>query len=175
MLVASGAILSVFIGSRQSLTRPGGILSSLAGKAAISMGSVQQTATRDGKKEWSLSASSARLMDSKKEAFFNDLSITFFTKDENRIYLTASRGILTTDSKNIEVHGNVIVQNGDYQLKTEQLSYLHDRRVIFSKVPVTISGHLFNFVADSMRFDLNSNTTSFKGNVRGLFHEKIPL
>lgn len=175
ILLSLGAISAVFIGYRLILNKEGKFISSLHNKANISISKVYQTATRDGIKEWSLEAKSAYYIDSTKQANLQDVIVTFFLKDEGKVYLTADQGILKTDSKDIEVTGNVLVQNETYRLRTKKLNYKHTKRIIFSKVPVEIVGDSLNLTADSMSFDLNTNRILFEGRIDGNFSENVTL
>lgn len=144
-------------------------------KANISIGRAHQTATRDGIMEWRLDAASADYTDKKNQAVFKDLSLTFFLKDNSEVYLTANRGILKTDSNDMEITGNVVVTNTNYKLKCENLYYAHEKRIIFSKDPVNITGESFELVADSMSLYLNTNRVFFEGKVKGNFRGGIAL
>jgi LPS export ABC transporter protein LptC len=168
-------ISAVFIGYRLILNKEDKFISSLHSKANISIDQVYQTATRDGIKEWSLEAKSAYYIDATKQANLQDVIVTFFLKDEEKVYLTADQGILKTDSNDIEVTGDVIVRNETYTLKTKKLNYEYTKRIIFSKVPVEIVADSLNLAADSMSFDLNTKKTVLEGNVKGSFNENIML
>lgn len=175
ILITLGVISAVFIGYRFILDRQDSLIASIRSKANISIGKIHQTATRDGIKEWILDAGSAQYIDAEKQANLQDLSVIFFLKDKSEVYLTADRGILKTDTNNIEVIGNVVVKHTDYRMKTEKLRYKHKERVIFSKKQVKIDGDSFNLVADSMSFDLNINRVLFEGKVEGVFSENFVL
>jgi len=151
------------------------LIASIRSKANISIGKIHQTATRDGIKEWILDAGSAQYIDAEKQANLQDLSVIFFLKDKKEVYLTADKGVLKTDTNNIEVVGNVVIEYSSYRMKTEKLRYKHKEHVIFSKKHVKIDGDLFNLVADSMSFDLNTNRAVFKGKVEGVFSENFVL
>ena len=151
------------------------IVSDIRNNANISIGKAHQTATRNGIKEWNLDAASVNYMVKKNQAIFQDLSITFYLKNKTEVYLTANKGILKIDSNDMEILGNVVVKNSIYRLKTENLFYRHNQRIIFSKVPVKVSGAAFNLVADSMSLNLNTNKTMFEGKVQGTLREIIRL
>jgi len=89
--------------------------------------------------------------------------------------LTGDEGLLKTNSKDIEVRGNVLVKNKDYHLKTEKLNYRHKERVIICNVPVKLTGNAFDLTADTMSIDLNNKKGVLKGRVKGTIHEKISL
>jgi len=170
-----GVILIVFLQYRHVLEKNDAPVSIGQSKANISIGKAHQTATRNGRKEWSLDAASADYMDKNSQAIFKDLSVTFYLKDETKVYITANQGILKTDSNDMEIYGNVVVRNKDYQLRCENLYYKHDKRIIFSKVPVNITGNSFELAADSMSLNLNTNKALFEGKVRGTFSEQFTL
>jgi LPS export ABC transporter protein LptC len=175
ILITFGIIVSIFVSNRRAYDKENYIVSDVQSKANISIGKVHQTATRDGFKEWNLDAASVKYIDKNSQAIFQDLSVTFYLKDKSKVYLTADQGILETDSNDIEVFGNVVVKNEYYSLKTENLQYKHNGRIIFSKVPVEISGNSFDFVADSMSMNLITNKTLLQGRVKGTLNEKIML
>ena len=165
MLVTIGIVAAVFIGYRRVVSAPEQLLSSIKEGANLSLGKIRQTATRDGKKEWSLEAGSAHYVENEKKAVLKDLSITYFLKDNREIYLEAEEGILQTDTNDIEFSGNVVIRNEDYQLRTRRLSYEHERRLIFSNDPVQVSGESVNLSARLLKYDLNLNKIMLTGNV----------
>ena len=170
-----GVILTVFLHYRHVLEKNDAPVPMGQSKANISIGKAHQTATRNGRKEWSLDAASADYMDKNSQAIFKDLSVTFYRKDESKVYITANQGILKTDSNDMEIYGNVVIKNKDYQLTCENLYYNHDKRIIFSKVPVNISGNSFELVADSMSLNLNTDKALFEGKVKGTFSDQFTL
>ena len=165
ILVTIGIITTVFIGYKQVVTAPEQLLSSIKDGANLSLGKIRQTATRNGKKEWSLEAGSAHYIENDKTAVLKNLFITYFLKDNREVYLEAEEGILQTDTNDIEFSGNVVIRNDEYQLRTTRLSYEHERRVIFSKDPVQISGEDVELSAKSIEYDLNLDTIILAGNV----------
>jgi LPS export ABC transporter protein LptC len=165
ILVTIGTIIAVFIGYRRVSSAPELLLSSIKEGANLSLGKIRQTATRDGKKEWSLKAGSAHYIENDKKAVLKDLFITYYLKDDREVYLEAEEGILQTDTNDIEFSGNVVVRNEDYQLRTKRLSYENETRIIFSNDPVRISGEAVELSANSLKYDLNSDKIMLSGNV----------
>ena len=170
-----GVILLVFLQYRQVLEKNDSPVSIGKSDANIIIGRAHQTAPRNGIKEWSLDAASVDYMDKNSKAVFKDLSVTFYLKDGTMVYITANQGILKTDSNDMEIYGNVVVRNKDYKLKCENLYYKHDKRIIFSKTPVNLTGNSLELVADSMSLDLNTEKASFEGKVKGTFSEQFAL
>ena len=166
MVVTIGIVAAVFMGYRRVASAPEQLLSSIKEGANLSLGKIRQTATRDGKKEWSLEAGSAHYVENEKKAVLKDLFITYFLKDNREIYLEAEQGILKTDTNDIEFSGNVVIRNEGYRLKTRRLSYEHERRLIFTNDPVKVSGEAVNLSARSLEFNLNQNTILLSGHVQ---------
>jgi LPS export ABC transporter protein LptC len=165
ILVAIGTVVAIFIGYRQISSAPEMLVSSIKDGANLSLGKIRQTATRDGKKEWSLEAGSAHYMENENKAVLKDLFITYFLENNQKVYLNADNGILNTSTNDIEFSGNVLVKNDDYRMKTEQLHYKHKRRLIFSDVPVNISGDAAEISANSLTFELETNKIVLTGDV----------
>ena len=165
ILLAIGTVVTVFIGYRQVSNAPELLLSSIKDGANLSLGKIRQTATRDGKKEWSLEAGSAHYIENENKAVLKDLFITYYLKDNKEVYLNADQGILNTETNDIEFSGNVVVRNEEYKLKTEKLDYQHERRFISSEVPVHILGDDADVTANSLTYDLNANKIVLTGNV----------
>jgi LPS export ABC transporter protein LptC len=165
ILLAVGMVVSVFIGYRQVSNAPELLLTSIKEGANLSLGKIRQTATRDGKKEWSLEADSANYMEAENKVDLNNLSIIYFLEDNREVYLEADRGILQTDTNDIEFSGNVVIKNEAYQMKTEHLNYKHGRRIIICNQSIRIWGQGAELTAESAKYDLNADKIVLKGNV----------
>lgn len=139
--------------------------------AGLSITQFQKTSTRNGKKEWQISAASAKFIRNQKKAVFKDIDVTFYLENDDSIQLKAQKGILYTDSNNIEAAGDVIVKNKELQLKTQQLNYEHQRRIIHSDKPIFISGGAITLSADSMSLELNTQKAQLQGNVKSSVDE----
>jgi LPS export ABC transporter protein LptC len=165
ILITLGGVIGIYIGFRQDPKTAESVPESVEPDATLSIGKIQHTATRKGKKEWSLEASSAHYIDKSKQMVLKDLSVIFFLKDNSEVTLTADRGVLKTDSNDITVSGNVVLNNKEYKMLTEKLNYAHAQRVLYSSAPVIITGASRQLEADSLSFDLNSKKITLEGSV----------
>jgi LPS export ABC transporter protein LptC len=165
ILVSVGTVVSVFIGYRQVSNAPEMLITSLKEGANLSLGKIRQTATRDGKKEWSLEADSANYMEADNKVDLKNLSVVYFLEDNREVYLEADQGILQTDTNDIEFSGNVVIRNEEYQMKTEHLNYGHGQRIIICDQSIQISGKGAELTAESAKYDLNADKIVLKGNV----------
>jgi LPS export ABC transporter protein LptC len=175
IIITLGGVIGIYIGFRQDSKIAESIPESIEPDATLSIGKIHQTATRKGKKEWSLEANSAHYIAKTNQMVLKDLSVIFFLKDNSEVTLAADRGILITDSNDIAVSGNVVLNNKEYKLLTEKLNYAHERRVLYSSAPVIISGVSAQLAADSISFDLNSNKITMEGSVEATIAKNFDL
>jgi LPS export ABC transporter protein LptC len=175
IVTCMSVVVLVFIGYRRMSTAPQMILSTVTDQADVSLGKIHQTATREGRTEWVLDAASAQLIKAENKLILAKLTMTFFLKDQREIHLTAEKGALNTESKDMQVTGNVVVQTDDYRLNTERLDYIHSQNRIHTEVPVTVSGKTGQLQADSMNLELDTNVVAFKGNVEAIYIEDLAL
>jgi len=131
-----------------------------------------QVSTKQGRTEWKLEAASAEMDKMKKIGRLKDVSIVFYLKSGSEVSLTADRGIIHTDSKDIEVSGNVVVVSRNYKMVTERLKYRDSYRTLTSSTPLAISDNSSSLMADRMVYYIAKNKSVFKGNVMGFFSDK---
>jgi len=170
-LITTGIIAGIFIKNRYLSQDPVKLITSIHQNASLAIGNVHQVSTRDGVKEWILDAKSAHVVDESKQLMLEDVTVVYFLNNGKEVQLTANRGILKTETKDIEVTGQVVLTYADYTLETEQMNYDHERRILFSTTPVKIIGNAANLTADSMKYDLTANQTWFQRNVEVLLRE----
>ncbi|MGD8880811.1 MAG: LPS export ABC transporter periplasmic protein LptC [Desulfobacterales bacterium] len=175
ILVTLGGVIGIYIGFQQDSNIPESVPESVEPDATLSIGKIHQTATRRGKKEWSLEASSGHYIGKTNQMVLKDLKVVFFLKDNSEVTLAADRGILKTGSNDITVSGNVVVNNKEYKLLTEKLNYAHEQRVLYSSAPVMITGASTRLVADSLSFDLGSNKITMEGSVEAIIVKNFKL
>jgi len=138
-----------------------------AGTEAMVVERIHQSATRDGRTEWSLDAATAHYLLPEKKMLLTDLFVTFFTKEGQKVYLTARNGTVHTDSHDMEAHDDVVVYNELYRLNAERMTYAQASRVITCDTPVKIIGQAGEILADGLTMDLNTNRLVMKGHVHG--------
>jgi lipopolysaccharide export system protein LptC len=144
---------------------------SIDSKAALILDSMHQTSTRNGVKEWTLDASSAKLLKDTNRAEMEDVSVVFFMENGGKVNLSSARGSLGTKTHDMTFSDNVVVTYGDYTLETDELHYEKKRHILYSTVHIRIMDKESLLEADAMETDLNRSTTKLKGNVRGRFSE----
>jgi LPS export ABC transporter protein LptC len=176
MFLVFGIVLTVFVGYRAVSNPQEMFLASLIQEdATIAIDRVHQTSTKNGIKEWSLDARSAHFIKKDRLAVFDDPSVTFYLENDNSVKLSANKGYLNTDTRDIRIDGDVVADDGEFKILTDTLNYEHKRRVLIAQKPVQILGSKFRLNADSALYDLNSQRTTFDGSVKGTIFDKINL
>lgn len=175
IFITLGGVIWIYIAFQQDSTRSEPVPESAEPDTTLSIGKIHHTATRKGKKEWSLEAASADYIGKTSKMALEDLMVTFFLDDASEITLTADKGNLNTDSNDIEVSGNVVVINRGYKLQTEELNYAHDKGVLYSTAPVTISGPEGHLAANKISFDLNTKIVTLEGSVKTTLENDFAL
>jgi LPS export ABC transporter protein LptC len=165
IFITLAGVIWIYIGFQQDSTVSEPMPVSVEPDTTLSIGKIHHTATRKGKKEWRLEAASANYAGETSQMVLKNLTVTFFLDDASEMTLTAAKGNLHTDSNDIEVSGNVVVINREYKLLTEELNYAHDKRVLYSTAPVTISGPEADLAADKISLDLNTKIVTLEGSV----------
>jgi len=166
-IVTGCIVFFVFVGVRMVGKKQEQGTTSITSGANMSIDNVHQTATRDGVKEWSLEARSAKLMDSGEKALFTNVSVVFYLEDKSQVMMTAKEGVLNTATNDLTVTGNVVIDNSSYTMRTEKLHYKNNSRIVTVDEFVKISGKTMAFNADALTFDMNKRKIFMKGNVRG--------
>ncbi len=134
-----------------------------------SLNRIHHVATRDGVEEWTLDAESALYEKADNKTVFKDILATFFLEDGNTIRLSSRGGVLLTDTKDMEVWGDVVAQSGRYELNTDKLCYEHKTHTMFTKTPVLIKGDGMEITGESMTFDLQTEQVVVWGSVKAVF------
>lgn len=175
MFVTAAAVMTVFAGYRYFVKNPAEILPVIAGQADMTLKNIEHVASQNGVDQWRLNAATGRVIEKTKEAILDDLSVVYFMKNGTKIYLTAAKGVLKTDTKDMEASGKVVVRNDRFRLETERLSYNHKKQELFTRTPVKIIGKKVILSSKALVIDLNSQLAQLKGNVEGTLYEKLSL
>ncbi|MBI9085967.1 MAG: LPS export ABC transporter periplasmic protein LptC [Desulfobacterales bacterium] len=159
------AIVAVFVQYRRLAPSPEALVAALPETTNFSLGQVTHSATRDGRTEWRLKATAARLKDGKKRLELDSPDVVYFMEDGREIYMKAQRGTLDTTANDMAASGQVQVEDGRYRLETEALNYDHGRRIITCPVPVRLFDGQSEATGDRMIYDMNTKRIELKGHV----------
>jgi len=175
MVTILGGVTAIFLTYRTPEPTQEAEIAPVESQADISIGKVHHVSTKDGVMQWSLDAKSAEVVEKGQKVILQDVAVVFYMQDGQKAYLTADKGFLRASTNDIDVMGNVILRYQNFTLETDLLRYRHNKRLVFTQEPVLISDDLSHLMADSLYFDLNSNTTHFNGNIEGFLSGQFKL
>ncbi len=140
-------------------------------KTLIALGAMRQTSTRNGIKEWTLDAASARILKEKHLAVLEDVSVHFFLTNGGEIHLTSRTGSIDTEAQDMTFSDTVVVRHQDRRLETDRLQYEKKRHIIYSTTPVVLTTPQARLTADQLTVNLNPRVMQLMGNFEGFFSE----
>ena len=143
--------------------------------ADIKLDRMEQISKKNGITEWALKASSAKLLKKEHKAVLSDVDIVFYLEDKTEVHLTSLAGAMDTETHDMTFSDNVVVTYKDSVLETDKLHYDKKKHILYSNVKVKLIKGDSVIIADAMKTDLNSNTTTLTGNVKGKFSEDINI
>ncbi len=166
-------IVVVFLWYRTVRKTPETVLESLPKGVDIVLNDVHHESTRHGVKEWVMDAGRAVYLNSENKVLFEDISATFFLKDGDTVLLTGQEGVLNSKTQDMEITGNVVARGRGYEIRTEALSYRHQKSIICSTVPFVIVGSTIRLAGHGMQFDFDSGRLSVQEKVKADIYLKI--
>ncbi|BCS94641.1 hypothetical protein DSLASN_02730 [Desulfoluna limicola] len=140
--------------------------------ATLSLDKMRHTSSRQGVDEWSVDAETVQLFNTENRAVFHQLTARYFEKSGDITVLTADKGIVDTQTRNMEVTGNVVVKRGLITVTSEALTYTKKNHIITSRTPVVISDGISTLLGDALFLDLNAGRMKLDGNVEGTLREE---
>jgi LPS export ABC transporter protein LptC len=131
ILVLAGALTVTVVRNFQGAL-PEEDLEALPRHIDLSLKEIRYTETSDGLRRWILVADSAAHSVSEGVSRIENIQMTFFdTQGAEDVTLSARSGSFQVDSREVEVHGDVVVKSSQgFALYTEQLTYRESDRMI---------------------------------------------
>ena len=144
-------------------------------KAVMKLSQLEQVSKKNGITEWELNADTATLLSEKDQAILQNVRVIFYTKDQQKITLTAQKGVLYTQAKDMDFSDNVILTYGDYVMNTDRLHYKKKLHIIQSDAPIQLKNKDSKIVSDQMKLYLKTGVLVFDGHVKGWFSDTFKL
>lgn len=171
LLVAAG-IVAVNIWKQPEKT----LLKVMADKVDLQVRNVRYTEVGDSGMKWEVIADTARYVKKENLAFFEKLTVRLINQDGRIHVMTGDRGRFNTESRDMQIEGNVVIvsEEGD-RFTTDHLQYHHAARLIETDGPVVmenegvrISGVGMNLALDGKKVTLLAKVRArVKGKVKG--------
>lgn len=110
---------------------------------------------KNASKEWELDAKSAQYFKDENKIVLHSIELTFFSNEGKVYQLTADDGELYTDSKDVNVSGNVVVLTEEgYHIQADSFRYDAEERKILTNDRVHLSSKELVMTGKGMVVDL---------------------
>ncbi len=114
-----------------------------------------------------INADSASFLKKENQARFDRVRMKLIQPDGNVYELTADRGSVRTDRKDVEIEGNVVVvSNRGDRFTTERMKYSDSGKKIYTEDAVTLKNPRFEVSGKGMVLLMKSNHVTIAGNVK---------
>jgi LPS export ABC transporter protein LptC len=143
--------------------------------ASMALANIRQTAVKNGIKEWHLEAVTATLLEAEHKMILENPRVEFYMQSGDVLTLTAQKGVLDTETKDIQVSGQVVIQDREYTLTGEAFAYTHAEDRLDSQAPVEIHSKRLILTAQHLMVDLNTHQAELAGHVKGILNDAISL
>ena len=165
LAVAVLAAAIIIIGTRNE---PGkALLKVMSDRVDLQVRDVHYTEVGDSGMKWDIRAEAARYLKKENLALFDNLTIKLVAKDGKTFVMTGDHGRLNTESRDMEIEGNVgiVTENGD-RFATDRLRYRNADKVIETDLPVTMENKSIHVSGVGMVVSLEGKNVAILSQVR---------
>lgn len=132
---------------------------------------VHFTEVGDSGNRLEINADSATFHRKENRAKFDRVRMKLILPDGKTYELTADRGQLRTDLKDVEIEGNVVIlSNRGDRFTTDRLKYSDGEKKIHTEDPVTLSNPRFEMKGKGMVLLLKSEHVTIAGGIKARIH-----
>ena len=165
ILVISVAAIVLVMESRKSSPSPP--LNIMSDKVDLQVKNINYTDVGDSGLKWEIKADSAKYIKSENLAMFDRVRVKLLMSDGKTIVMTGDKGTLNTNTKDMEITGNVeaVSDRGD-RLTTDILKYSGSERRIYSEVAVTMENARMQVRGMGMSLSLEDKDVALLSRVR---------
>jgi LPS export ABC transporter protein LptC len=161
---------AIMIGIRRE---PGkALLNIMSDRVDLQVRNVHYTEVGESGLKWEITADTARYQKRENMAFFDKLTVRLVTKDGKTFVMTGDRGSFNTESRDIEIDGNVgiVSENGD-RFTTERIQYRNVDKVMETDRPVVMENKSVRVSGVGMIFSLDGQKLTILSQVRAISAE----
>jgi len=154
-------------------TSPKTLLKVMADNVDLQVRNVIYTDVGQSGEKWEIKADTARYLKKENLALFDKVHVKLVNND-GRIYLmTGDRAKLQTDTKNIEISGNVeIVSDRGDRFRTDTLRYNNAESTVHTDGAVTMEGGQMQIRGSGMTLNTKRGQLSIQSKVKGQIQGK---
>jgi LPS export ABC transporter protein LptC len=143
------------------------LLKIMSDRVDLQVKNVHYTEVGDSGMTWEIRADTARYLKKENSALFEKVSVRLVMKDGRVYRMNGDRGRLNTESRDMEIEGNVgiVSENGD-RFATDRLLYRNAGNQIETDRPVTMENGSIRVSGVGMVFSLDGKKITLLSQVR---------
>lgn len=128
------------------------------------------TQVKDGKREWTLYAKTARMSEKARAVVLDQVMMSFYAEDGGKVTLQGKTGTYSEKKKVVSIKGRVRARSHDgIELRTQQLRYRESDQVLSTKSRVIITGPQFTIKSKGMVLEVDKKRVTFLERVETTF------
>jgi len=158
------AVIGIFIGLkvRSAVDSLPAIAAEVTSKDGnLTLNNFEYRDVKKGNARWTVWADTATYFEDKKETVLDRVKAIFFLKNGGQVELLGERGILHTDTNNMEISGNVgVIFGKGYKLTTDRLLYNRDKELIHTNSEFVLKGQGLTTTGQGMRLEIEKKSVS---------------
>lgn len=146
---------------------PENLLKILPDKVDLQIKNVHYTDITESGMKWEITADMARYIKKDNVALFEKITVKFITEEGKTFLLTADKGHLKTDIKDMDVTGNVkIISNNSDTFMTNDLHYSNSGRTFHTKAPIVMENRRIKIIGKGMSLSLKDENLTLLSSVK---------
>jgi LPS export ABC transporter protein LptC len=154
-------------------TSPKTLLKVMADNVDLQVKNVVYTDVGQSGEKWEIKADTARYLKKENMALFDKVQIKLVTSDGKTFIMTGDQAKLQTDTKNIEIFGNVeIVSDRGERFRTDRLHYTDADSTVHTDGTVTMGGAQMQIRGAGMTLNIKKGQLSLLSQVKGQIQRK---
>jgi LPS export ABC transporter protein LptC len=175
VILLAAAVTAVAVVVVEMRKEPGkALLKIMSDRVDLQVRDVHYTEVGDSGMKWEIKADVARYQKKENLALFDKLAVRLVMKDGKTFEMTGDHGLLNTESRDMEIEGNVSIvsENGD-RFKTDRLRYRNSDKVIETDRPVAMENRSVQVSGVGMVVSLEGKTVAILSQVRAHLMEGL--
>lgn len=155
VVVLLGGTMAFYLIRTSGLQASVGGISVLGTEADLRIDKAHMVQNSKGRMEWEMWADTALVYRKKDETHLQTLKMRLYSREGKPTDITAERGVLGNQSRNIILTGNVLIRTSDgVSMRTDALHYNPKEHLVATESPIVIEGETFRLTG----VGLNGNT-----------------
>jgi len=158
---------AIFLISQRGNPPENKLVNVLSDKIDLQIQDINYTDVGDSGLTWEIKAVTGKFMKNENLAIFDKVAVKVITKDGKTFVMTGNTGQINTETKNIEISGDVSVvsDKGDH-LTTDILKYLDAEQRVFTDSPVKLENSRMQVQGTGMTLSIKDQNVTLLSKVK---------